>query len=149
MDVSSCEVSSLSVDWSILIGLESLFSEDGLDGVELLVLVVLVFVFVLVRENEDDEALLDDDVDCSRELTRLAWLLLSLLIISTSWSSLICSVSSSFLLLELSSCFMLKPNSMSNLFTFGLVLLSIVELGLLDEFSRLLLDSAEFELHVN
>lgn len=73
MDVSSCEVSSLSVDWSILIGFVSLFSEDGLDGVELLVvfeLVVLVFVFVLVRENEDDEALLDDDVDCSRELTR-------------------------------------------------------------------------------
>lgn len=73
MDVSSCEVSSLSVDWSILVGFVSLFSEDGLDGVELLVvfeLVVLVFVFVLVRENEDDEALLDDDVDCSRELTR-------------------------------------------------------------------------------
>lgn len=73
MDVSSCEVSdSLSVDWSILIGfVVSLFSEDGLDGVELLVVFVLVFVCVLlVRENEDDEALLDDEVDCSRELTR-------------------------------------------------------------------------------
>jgi hypothetical protein len=140
------------VDWSILVGLVSLFSEDGLDGVELLVfeLVVLVLVFVLVRENEDDEALLDDDVDCSRELTRwTAWLSLSLLIISTSWSSLICSVSSSFLALELSSCFGLKPNSMSNLFTFGLVLWLIVELGVLDGFSCLLLDSAEFELHVN
>ena len=57
MDVSSCEVSSLSVDWSILIGFVSLFSEDGLDGVELLVvfeLVVLVFVFVLLSWEQSE-----------------------------------------------------------------------------------------------